>query len=152
MAIVPPAPLEPMIDDPDDYRPGSGFRFATDPGDGRGRVDGLTLIIEDVGPGDRIPLHRHQIDEMIVIVAGDGEVRLGDDSYPVSAASVVFVPAGAAHGTTNVGNGPLRLHAIFPAPVIEMEMLERNPAPGTGNRSPSHTEYDARTGDFRVIH
>ena len=151
MTVVPPAPLEPLLGDPDEYRPGSRWRLVTDPGDARGRVDGLTLILEDVAPGDRIPLHRHQIDELIVFVSGTGEVRLGEATTAVEPASVVFVPAGVAHGTRNVGAEPLRLHAVFPSPLIEIEMLERNPAPGTEDQPPSRTEYDARTGDFRVI-
>ncbi|MBA3364360.1 MAG: cupin domain-containing protein [Actinobacteria bacterium] len=151
MAIVPPAPMQPFLDDPDDYRPRSRWRLLTDPGDESGRVEGLTMIVEDIAPGDRIPLHRHQVDEVIAIVSGTGEVYLGGATVRVSAESAIFVPAGAAHGTTNTGSGPLRLHAIFPAPVIEMQMLERNPAPGTEHLAPSHTEYDARTGEFRVI-
>ena len=64
---------------------------------------------------------------------------------------MVFVPAGAVHGTTNVGETGVRLHAVFPSTIIEMEMLERNPAPGTEDRPPSHVEYDAHTGHFRVV-
>ncbi len=143
--------MEPFLDDPDDYRPRSRWRLVTDPGDENGRVEGLTLIVEDIAAGDRIPLHRHQIDEVIVIVSGAGEVRVGDAALPVSADTTVFVPAGVVHGTTNTADEPLRIHAVFPAPVIEMEMLERNPAPGTEDHGPSHTEYDARTGEFRVI-
>ena len=143
--------MDPFLDDPDDYRPRSRWRLLTDPGDENGRVDGLTLIVEDIAPGDRIPLHRHQIDEVIAVVSGAGEVRLGAATLPVAEEATIFVPAGAVHGTTNTGTEPLRLHAFFSSPVIEMEMLERNPAPGTEDRRPAHTEYNARTGEFRVI-
>lgn len=63
-----------------------------------------------------------------MIGSGTGEVRLGDATVPVSEEATVF-----------------------PSPVIEMQMLERNPAPGSEQLTPSRTEYDARTGRFRVI-
>ncbi len=151
MAIVGTIPLEPIVDDPDDYRPESRWALVTDPGDASGRVESLTLIVEEIAPGDRIPLHRHQIDELILVEAGEAVVWLGDGATRVGAGAVVFVPAGEAHGTANAADEPLRLRAIFPSPVIRMEMLERNPAPGTEDRPPSHTEYDARTGAFRVL-
>lgn len=151
MAVVPPQPLVPIVDDPDDYRPESRWRLVTDPGDASGRVGTLTLIEEEIAPGDRIPLHRHQIDELIVVVSGAGEARLGETRVPIEEGSTVFVPAGAAHGTANPSPAPLRIHAIFPSPLIEMEMLERNPAPGSEGRAPAHTEYDARTGEFRLL-
>jgi len=151
VAHVPAAPLEPLLDDPDDYRPESRLRFAADPGDDCGRVDDLTVIIEDIAPGDRIPLHRHRIHELVVIVSGQGEVRFGEATFPVGPDSVIFIPAGTVHGTRNTGEGPLRLHAVFPSSLIDMAMLERNPAPGTETDAPSHTVYDVRTGEFRVI-
>jgi len=151
MAVVPPAPLEPFLDDPDDYRPRSRWRLVTDPGDDSGRVEGLTIIREEIAPGDRIPLHRHQIDEVIMFLSGEGEVRLGDETFAVSGGSTMFIPAGIAHGTTNAAAEPLRLHAVFPSPVIELQMIERNPKPGTEHLPPSHTEYDARSGEFRVV-
>ena len=61
---------------------------------------------------------------------------------------MVFVPAGAVHGTTNVGEKGVRLHAVFTSTIIEMEMLQRNPAPGTEDRPPSHVEYDEHPGHF----
>ncbi len=72
MAVVPPAPLEPFLDDPDDDRPRSRWRLVTDPGDDSGRAEGLTIIREEIAPGDRIPLHRHQIDEVIMFLSGEG--------------------------------------------------------------------------------
>jgi quercetin dioxygenase-like cupin family protein len=140
-----------MTDDPDDWRPDSRWALVTDPGDESGRVESFSMIMEEIAPGDRIPLHRHTIDELLVYLEGRGEVRLGERRYPVEAGSCVFVPAGAAHGTDNVGSEPLRVHAFFANPVIDIEMLERNPQPGTEDDAPKHWEYDARTGEARIV-
>lgn len=67
------------------------------------------------------------------------------------AGTAVFVPAGTPHGTTNVGSRPLELNAVFPTTVVEIAMLERNPAPGTEDEFPRRTRYDFRTGAFEVL-
>ncbi|MDQ3646627.1 MAG: cupin domain-containing protein [Actinomycetota bacterium] len=148
MALVRAPKLEPMVDDPDDYRPASRWALLTDPGDVAGRVENLCMIVEEVGIGDRIPLHRHAVDEVVVILDGEAEVTLGDQKVFPAPGDVVFIPAGAVHGHRNVGEGPLEIHATFPSTLIDIEMLERNPGPGTEGDAPSHTVYDARTGEF----
>ena len=108
----------------------------------------LCLIIEEVAAGDRIPLHRHRTDEMIVVVEGRAEVSLGEERLEVMAGNTLFVPKGAIHEIHNVGDAPLVLHQVFPTLMIDIEMLGRNPAPGTEAKPPSHMIYDAVTGDF----
>ena len=151
VAVVRVPPLEPMVGDPDDHRPNSRWALLTDPGDESGTVESLVVIVEEIGVGDRIPLHRHQIDELLLIEAGEAEVRLDATRARVGAGTAVFIPARAEHGATNVGDEPVSIRAIFPSPLVEMESLERNPAPGTEGDPPAHTEYDARTGGFRVL-
>ena len=135
--------LEAITDpcDPDDWRPDSRWALASD------RDVALAVVIEELGPGDRIPLHRHTIDEVLIFESGHGEFVLGDTHEPVEAGSIAFVPAGAPHSTINPGPDPLQLRAVFPSHVIDIEYLERNAAPGTEGDAPQPpTAYDARTG------
>ncbi len=102
------------------------------PADSSGpHVDDITLIVEEIAPGDRIPLHTHPINELIVILEGNPEVTLGDDTQAVGPGTVVFIPARTPHGTQNTSTSPVRLHAMFPSERIGIQYLERNPAPGT---------------------
>jgi quercetin dioxygenase-like cupin family protein len=151
VSIVQPTPREPMVGDPDDHRPRSEWRLVVDPGDESGRVEGLALIEEQIAPGDAIPLHRHDVDELIVVVAGEGVARLGDAEQRVGPGAAIFIPAGAAHGTRNVSGGPMLVHAVFPATTIDIDMLERNPAPGTEDEPPRRSRYDLRTGAFEIV-
>ena len=64
---------------------------------------------------------------------------------------MIFIPAGTPHGTANNRDRPLQIHAVFPALVIEIAMLERNPAPGTEADRPRRSRYDLRTGAFEPI-
>ena len=140
-----------MVGDPDDHRPNTLWRLVVDPGDDAGRVDGLALIDEEMAVGDRIPLHTHPVDELVAILDGDGEYRLGSRRQRVTGGSIVFIPAGTPHGTANVGDRPLHLYGVFPTTVVEIAMLERNPAPGTEGKGPRRTRYDFRTGEFEVL-
>ena len=125
-----------MLGDSDDHRPNTRWGLITDPGDASGRVDALAIIREDIAVGDRIPLHTHDVDEAITILDGTGIARLGEVERPVGQGAVIFIPAGVAHGTTNAGETPLAIHAVFPSTTIEIAMIERNPAPGTESDMP----------------
>jgi len=147
MAILPNPPLSPLDEsDPDDYRPRSVWTGPlVDPVSPDGYVRDLSVILEQIAPGDGIPLHRHQVDEAIVVESGEVEVRLGGQTRVVTGQSVVFVPAGVEHGARNVGTEPASYLAFFPTTTIDIEYLERNPAPGTEGEQPQPVvTYDAR--------
>ena len=137
MAIVSTIDYMPFDEsDPDDFRPNSHWAVLVDPASSDGHVDDITLIVEEIAPGDRIPLHTHPINEVIVILEGFAEVTLGAVTKRVDRGSVVFIPAGTPHGTKNTGPSPVRIHAMFPSEQIGIEYLERNPAPGTESDAP----------------
>ena len=148
MAILPNPPLEPLADagDPDDFRVRSRWSGPlVDPVDERGYVRDLAVILERIAPGERIPLHRHGIDEAIVVEAGEVEMRLGDERRIVTGRSVVFVPAGLQHGALNVGTEVAVYTAFFASTAIDVEYVERNPAPGTESELPQPpVTYNAR--------
>lgn len=123
--------------DPDDYRPDSELAVVIDPVKDDGVfVDGLTAFFERLAPGDRIPMHQHTVEEVLLVDEGKVEVRLGEARRVVSPGAVVFIPAGTVHGFANVGAGVARIHAVFPAREITIRYLERNPAPGTEDDDP----------------
>jgi quercetin dioxygenase-like cupin family protein len=123
--------------DPDDYRPRSEWAVVVDPADGSvGPVRSLGFVLDRVASGDRVPSHRHPIDEAIVIESGTAEVTLGDEVREVEAGSVVFIPATTPHGARNTGRDHCRILGVFPSDVVGVEYLERNPAPGTEGDAP----------------
>src|SRR5947209_6771873 len=146
MGIVDPPELRPMTDEVDDYRPRSRWAFAVDPAE---QVD-FGVIYELIAPGDRIPRHRHSVDELVLIVDGDAEVVLGEETRRVAGGATVFVPAGVVHGTRNVGDTDVRFVAVFATTVIDMDLVERIPMPGTEDREAVPTEWNMRTGDVRT--
>jgi quercetin dioxygenase-like cupin family protein len=140
--------LSPLADakDPDDWRPSSAWGLIADD---RASV---AVIIEELAVGDAIPLHRHRIDEVLFYEGGKAEVRVDDETYDVRAGDIVIVPAGASHGTRNVGGDVVRLRAVFPSHRLDIAYLERNPAPGTEGDAPQPpVVYDARTGEVEPL-
>jgi mannose-6-phosphate isomerase-like protein (cupin superfamily) len=133
--------------DPDDYRPNSQLAFVIDTPDADGRVvRSLALIFERCAPGDRIPLHTHSTDEVVIVDSGEIESTLGAESRLVPVGAVVFVPAGTAHAWTNKGADYAHFHAIFPTDVLDITYLERNAAPGTEGDAPkANVIFDLRS-------
>jgi mannose-6-phosphate isomerase-like protein (cupin superfamily) len=140
MAIITERAYQPVADlgDPDDYRPNSAMAFVFDPERPNGAyVAGLTLICEEIAVGDRIPLHIHPtVEEIVYIDSGTAEITVGDEQRIVGSGAIAFIPPGTPHSTRNVGDMPLHLHAIFSTPNIDIQMLDRLPAPGTEGDAP----------------
>src|SRR5882724_925475 len=76
---------------------------------------GCSLTI--VPPGKRAwPFHSHHVnEEMFIVLAGTGTVRIGDGEYPIRAGDVIGACAGdasTAHQIINTSNEELRYLAI----------------------------------------
>ena len=147
MGIASGGEYEQMVGDPDDHRPGSSWLLQVDP-DGRAQ---MAVIRERIGVGDRIPRHSHDVDEVVLYESGRAVAHLDGVDTEVSAGDTVFVPAGAVHGTVNNGDEPVEVRAVYPATRVRMDLVERNPAPGTEGDAPRSTRYDLATGEFDVL-
>jgi len=147
MSFLVPEPLQPLTDDPDDYRPNSRVGLLADPA---GQVD-MTLLVEECAVGDAVPVHRHETDEVIYVIEGADEVRIGNDVRTLGPGAVAFIPAGVAHSQRNAGEIVLKIAAVFPSPVLDVEMLGRNPAPGTESDLPLHSRLDTRRGEVTIL-
>ena len=132
-----------MVGDPDDHRPESTWAIVTDDG-----VDSLAVIVEQIAPGDRIPLHTHPVDEVILFRSGSAAVTIADERREIAPGAIAFVPAGTPHRTENIGADPASVFAVFSSTTVGIRYLERNPAPGTENddAQPPAT-IDFRTGE-----
>ena len=80
------------------------------------------------------------------------EFSYGGDAHRAGAGSTVFVRAGVVHGAANVGDTGVRYVAIFSQTTVDMEYVERVPAPGTEANPPSRSVWDMRTGILRELH
>jgi quercetin dioxygenase-like cupin family protein len=140
--------LRPLTDpgDPDDWRPNSRWSLVAD------EHAEMTVIVEEIAVGDVIPFHVHRIDEVLLYHSGEAEVRVGEETHAVRAGDIVVVPAGEPHGTRNVGAEAVRLQAVFPSRRLDIQYIERNPAPGTeGDEPQPGVVWDTRTGTVEPL-
>ena len=84
---------------------------------------GCSIFI--VPPGKRAgPFHNHHaIEEAMVILAGEGEYRFGEDTHPVRAGDVVTAPAGGqdtAHQLINTGVKELKYLCFSTKPKVDV--------------------------------
>ena len=79
---------------------------------------GMGCMLHVVEPGQKaFPFHaHHQIDELFIILEGEGTYRFGEKHYPVRAGDVCAAPAGGgtdkAHQILNTSNKPLKYLGI----------------------------------------
>lgn len=97
----------------------------------------LGYNITAVPPGKRaFPFHNHRVnEEMFLILEGTGEVRIGENTYPLKAFDIVACPPG----------GPERAHQIINTGDVELKYL----AVST-KESPEIAEYPD-SGKFGVL-
>ena len=77
-----------------------------------GMSTNLSYSIAQVGTG--APLHLHKDDELIVIMKGELEVRIGDEFRIVGPEHTLAIPPNIEHGFTVVGKEEAELLVFFP--------------------------------------
>ena len=71
---------------------------------------GQSLAEAVVAPGSETRLHRHiRSEEIYHISEGRGQMRLGDDIFPIARGDTICIRPGTVHHVNNIGDGPLRI-------------------------------------------
>lgn len=86
------------------------------------------IVLMSVEPGDDIGEETHEVDQVLVFVAGTGEAVLDGERSPIGPNSLVAVPAGTLHNFINTGSEPLKLYTIYAPPEEEPGTLHRDKA------------------------
>ena len=88
-------------------------------------VEGLAVGMTILPPGESSSFHSHEAEcETWIVVAGHGEVRVGDERQPVGPETVVFLKPNIKHQITNTGQSPLRMFWIYTPPGGEKSILD----------------------------
>jgi mannose-6-phosphate isomerase-like protein (cupin superfamily) len=97
----------------------------------------LTTTLVEIEPGGKQRIHQHSPEQVYFIVAGTGEMSVGDETRTVAPGDCVFVPSGSPHGIANRGHGVLRYFSAA-APAFAAEELTA--------LWPMTSEFDERHG------
>src|SRR5262245_55692864 len=81
------------------------FRVLFAPGQG---CEAATQFVGEIPPG-RAPFHSHTYDEVVLILAGEGVLHVGDEDRPLSPGSCLHLAPGTPHCLENTGQATLRV-------------------------------------------
>jgi mannose-6-phosphate isomerase-like protein (cupin superfamily) len=81
---------------------------------------GLSTVLLTIQPGATATVHRHKIEEAMLVTEGEGLAILGDEQFPIKANETLLAPAGVRHGFVNTGSRPMIVSNSFPAVEIEV--------------------------------
>jgi len=71
------------------------------------------VVYFEVKPGEYLPTHTDSAEEILYIVAGEGEAHAGDERGRVRAGDLAVIPAMVPHGIANTGAETLKVVGFF---------------------------------------
>jgi quercetin dioxygenase-like cupin family protein len=96
--------------------PGRLWKKLIGPDDGD--CQNMILGVVTFPPGSDPGTHKHEKeDEIIYVISGHGETKVGDLTYPLEPGMAVFTEPGIEHGVKNTGTEPLVMISVFSPPV-----------------------------------
>ena len=82
------------------------------------------VVYFEVQPGEYLPTHTDSAEEILYIVAGEGEAHCGDERGHVRAGDLAVIPALVPHGIENTGEETLKVVGFFRESLIVSEFVE----------------------------
>jgi quercetin dioxygenase-like cupin family protein len=107
---------------------GPGLRVSFPLHSATGTASTATVLFE-LDPGAELPVHTDSAEELLIVVQGTGEARVGDEVARISKHDVALVPPMAPHGLRNDGDEVLRILGTFSASTV-VSTFERPFEPG----------------------
>jgi mannose-6-phosphate isomerase-like protein (cupin superfamily) len=84
-------------------------------------LKGLEIWRQTIEAGGETPLHKHDCEEVIVILEGEGACVVEGDTQTFRADQSVIVEPNVVHKICNTGSGPLRLMATLAMAPVRVE-------------------------------
>jgi len=75
-------------------------------------------VLFELEPGAELPLHKDSAEELLLVMSGRAEARIGDEVGTLEQHEAALVPAMASHGLRNIGSEPLRVFGTFSASTV----------------------------------
>jgi quercetin dioxygenase-like cupin family protein len=109
-----------------EMRPGIRGKFLASKEQG---ARGVCLLVNTVAPGATVPLHKHPVEETMLVLEGTVWVRVGKERHTVGPNHTVIIPAETPHAWGNAGGSAAKLLWAFagPDPFSDSTYLEGLP-------------------------
>jgi quercetin dioxygenase-like cupin family protein len=73
----------------------------------------VTTGVTVFAAGTGIPLHTHNVEESVLLIAGEATAMIGDETYELVAGDATWAPAGVPHRFANRGDGEMRIYWVY---------------------------------------
>jgi mannose-6-phosphate isomerase-like protein (cupin superfamily) len=73
----------------------------------------ITTGISVYPPGTGAPLHSHNCDEHVTLLAGTADVEIAGQVTALEPDDTTYVPAGVVHAFTNTGGTPMKILWVY---------------------------------------
>lgn len=103
-----------------------GIDHVTLAGSGQG-LNRLSVWRQSVAPGSATPSHRHDCEEVVVILSGRGTLHMGGEVRPIGPETTIVVEPNAVHQLVNTGDAPLELIGIFSVSPVNVCLPDGSP-------------------------
>ena len=105
------------LDDFDLVPTAPGLRVSFPLHSATGTASTATVLFE-LDPGAELYVHTDSAEELLIIVQGTAEARVGDEVGRLETHQVALVPPMAPHGLRNIGDDVLRVLGTFSASTV----------------------------------
>lgn len=107
----------------DSGTPGGADRVAFPFHSGMGTASTAAVLFE-LEPGNALGTHTDTAEEILLILAGEGEAHVGDERELLRAGQIAVVPSMAPHGIRNTGETTLRVLGFFSSSTVISQFEE----------------------------
>ena len=77
------------------------------------------VVYFEIEPGEHLATHRDSAEEILYVVAGTGEARVGDDVIPLAEGTLGVVPQLVPHAVYNTGETTFKAVGFFAGAELE---------------------------------
>jgi len=116
-------------------------------------IETMSILTEDIKPGDGIPAHYHSSEEeLIFIEKGVGIFTFGDEQYEVTSGSMALVPRTVWHGLRNESDDMLRMVFSYTPAGFEDYFRAIGVKPGEPCKGLNSEEWQQINKKFGVVY
>ncbi|NGP89514.1 cupin domain-containing protein [Fodinibius halophilus] len=116
-------------------------------------IQTMSLLTEDIGPGDEIPVHKHSSEEEFIFIEnGTGIFTFGDEEYKVTAGSMALVPRTVWHGLRNESEENLRMVFGYTPAGFENYFRAIGVKPGAPSQKLSSEDWKRINSKYGVVY
>ena len=99
-------------------------------------IDSIAVGLTILPPGGRSDFIGHPEGEMFYVLSGQGVMRVGENTRPITEGTAIWVGPHEVHQTINTGGGVLKLLWVLSPPGRESLILEQAHAKAAERGSP----------------